>query len=101
MTLSLQLCHSLACDVCEQNRDEEAARAVAIDTTLFGAVHYAICPCCSQRAPHQFDRAYRQRVREFLAGERPEERPGLRLYARRSSNGEFRWVYRERLGRVR
>jgi hypothetical protein len=91
VNLALQL--TLTCSVCEQNLDSEKRRATLITANLFGAGLFAVCPCCGQR-PANDTWAYRRRAREHMAGERPGERPGLKLYARRAGS-TFQWVYRE------
>jgi len=93
--MRLALLQSLTCEVCDQNLDDRRRHTTRIATKLFGAAAYAVCPCCGQEvAPQHQTGAYRRRAREHLAGERPAERPGLTLYARRGKDG-FQWVYRE------
>jgi hypothetical protein len=91
MKLALQ--QAMTCFVCERNLDHEKRRNTLIEARLFGARPFAVCPCCGQR-PTNDTASYRRRAREYLAGEPPPQRPGLKLYARRA-NGGFRWVYRE------
>lgn len=91
--MRLALLQSLTCEVCEQNLDDRRRFVTQINANLFGAAAYAVCPCCGQEVENQTG-AYRRRAREHLAGERPDERPGLTLYARRGKDG-FQWVYRE------
>lgn len=87
MGMSLRL--QLNCIVCEHPHDDKA-----VEVALFGAVPFALCPRCHMKASDPFDVAYRRRAREFLAGERPPEREGFKLYARRQAGGCV-WIYRE------
>lgn len=61
---TLQMVH--VCGVCKQKRDEEKARTTGHEVNIFGAVKYAICPCCGQKALRPKAKAYQKRAEKWV-----------------------------------
>lgn len=95
MSFRMELRLAFDCAVCEQMRIEDAVDEARVEAAIFDAVGFSICPACQMKVSRPFDPAYRRRCREHMAGERPDDRDGFTLYARRNSNGEYHWVYKE------
>ena len=64
---AISIRQTLKCSVCEQLMDGEAANAMDVIVTLFGARAFAVCPCCRQEVTRFRDRYYRRRARAWVA----------------------------------
>ena len=75
MTLSLS--HQLECSVCGQAITFERQVDTKNKRVLFGAMRYAICPCCSQEVDDSTFHApkYRRAVDRFIEKRRREHEP--------------------------
>lgn len=57
---------ALLCSVCKQEIDEDARVETKVTVELFGAVKYAVCPCCQQEVQDHSNQSYRRRFRKWL-----------------------------------
>lgn len=65
MKLSLGL--DVECSLCGQPMGYDAVRSATIDVNLFGAVAYAVCPCCKNPTGRPEDPDWRKLVDEWVA----------------------------------
>lgn|SRR5574341_769635 len=96
MFLATVIAASDKCPICEQPAGPQAPAPVRVSTE--------VCPRCGREPRRFYDRAYRRRAREFMAGPRPPARPGLDLHARRIWSGRgasYQWIYKERVNEGR
>lgn len=66
MGLGLTLRLALKCEVCLRTISDPQVEATAIEVKIFGAMSYAVCPCCGQAVPKHERKAYRRRADKWL-----------------------------------
>lgn len=63
---SPRLAQVQVCDVCKQYVDDEHFHATQECKIVFGAIEYAVCPCCQQSVVDPTSKKYRKRADKFI-----------------------------------